>query len=109
MGLINLLLPKRKDLRVIVMSATLDAERFANFFLVNGKRAQIGFVQGREYPVEVYHTSDLAKSFDGSGSGDYIEGALKCILQIHYGKEEGDILVFLTGILFICSSHSRTK
>ena len=97
MGLIKLILPKRPELRVIVMSATLDAERFSNFFNVDGNKAQIGFVQGREYPVEVFYTSDLATSFDGSGSGDYIEGALRCIFQIHIGKEEGDVLVFLTG------------
>jgi len=91
------------------MSATLDAERFAEFFSVEGKRAKIGFVQGREYPVEVFHTSDLAKSFDGMGTGDYIEGALKCIFQIHYGKEEGDILVFLTGTAIVISSNARAK
>lgn len=99
MGFIKLLLPSRPDLRVVVMSATLDAERFNEFFAIEGKKAEIGFVQGREYPVEVFHTTDLASGFDGSGSGDYIDGVLKCVLQIHYSKEEGDILVFLTGNL----------
>jgi HrpA-like RNA helicase len=98
MGLIKLLLPQRPDLRVVVMSATLDAERFAQFFEVDGKKAEIGFVQGREYPVQVLNTHDLATANDGSGAGDYIEGALKCILSIHMSNEEGDILVFLTGI-----------
>lgn len=98
MGLIKLILPTRPDLRVVVMSATLDAERFREFFEIEGKKAAIGFVQGREYPVEVFNTSDLATNFDGSGSGDYIEGALKCIINIHLSKEEGDMLVFLTGI-----------
>ena len=98
MGLIKLILPTRPELRVIIMSATLDAERFSEFFGFDGKKAQIGFVQGREYPVEVFNTSDLATNFDRTGSGDYIDGALKCILNIHLSKEEGDILVFLTGI-----------
>jgi HrpA-like RNA helicase len=98
MGLIKLILPTRPDLRVVVMSATLDAERFSEFFEIEGKKAAIGFVQGREYPVEIFNTSDLATNFDGSGSGDYIEGALKCIINIHFSKEEGDMLVFLTGI-----------
>jgi len=100
MGLIKLILPERQDLRVVVMSATLDAERFSSFFEIDGKKAPIGFVQGREYPVDIFHTQDLAKNFDGTGSGDYLEGALKCIIQIHWGKEEGDILVFLTGTFF---------
>jgi pre-mRNA-splicing factor ATP-dependent RNA helicase DHX15/PRP43 len=99
MGLIKLILPTRPDLRVIIMSATLDAERFSTFFEIDGKKAKIGFVQGREYPVEVFNTSDLATNFDGSGSGDYIDGALKCILNIHLSNEEGDILVFLTGTI----------
>lgn len=98
MGLIKLLLPTRPDLRLIVMSATLDAERFAEFFEIDGKKAEIGFVQGREYPVQVLNTNDLATGFDASGAGDYVEGALKCILNIHMSNEEGDILVFLTGM-----------
>jgi HrpA-like RNA helicase len=97
MGLIKLLLPRRPELRLVVMSATLDAERFSEFFATEGKVAEIGFVQGREYPVETFHTRDLATNFDGTGQGDYIEGALKSIFQIHWGKEDGDILIFLTG------------
>jgi HrpA-like RNA helicase len=109
MGLIKLILPKRPDLRVIVMSATLDAERFSNFFENDGKKAEIGFVQGREYPVEVFSTADLATSFDGSGAGDYIDGAMKCIMQIHWSKAKGDILVFLTGFQHCDGSDNRTK
>jgi HrpA-like RNA helicase len=110
MGLLKFILPKRPELRVIVMSATLDAEKFSEFFERDGKKAQIGFVQGRSYPVEVANTADLATSFDGTGLGDYIEGVLRCIFQIHMGKEEGDILVFLTGTrLWMISLPSRTK
>ena len=111
MGLIKLLLPTRPDLRVVVMSATLDAERFAGFFEIDGERAEIGFVQGREYPVQILNTNDLATNYDGSGAGDYVEGALKCILNIHMSNEEGDILVFLTGIPFMTSMYlnSRSK
>ena len=109
MGLIKLILPKRPDLRVIVMSATLDAERFSTFFENDGKKAEIGFVQGREYPVEIFSTSDLATSFDGSGAGDYVDGALKCIMQIHCRKAKGDILVFLTGPQRCDRSDNRTK
>lgn len=114
MGLIKLVLPQRPELRVVVMSATLDAERFADFFEIEGKKAQIGFVQGREYPVEIYHTTDLATSYDGSGKGDYIEGALKCIFQIHLSNQDGDILVFLTGshsskMLFLIAGQNEIE
>lgn len=109
MGLIKLILPMRPELRVIVMSATLDAERFSRFFEIDGKAAQIGFVQGREYPVEILNTTDLATNFDHSGNGDYIHGALQCIMQIHLSKEEGDILVFLTGTTHTILSKTRSK
>jgi HrpA-like RNA helicase len=108
MGLIKIMLPKRPELRVVIMSATLDAERFSEFFVIDGKKAEIGFVQGREYPVDVYHTADLATAFDGNGSGDYIDGALKCIIQIHWKNKKGDILVFLTGSSTYYS-NDRTK
>ena len=100
MGLIKHILPERPDLRVIIMSATLEAEKFSTFFAVDGKEAKIGFVQGREYPVDIYHTSDLATEQDGSGAGDYIDGTLRTIINIHWSNKKGDILVFLTGILF---------
>ena len=47
------LLPKRPDLKVIVTSATIDAERFANHFAVNGKPAPVLTISGRTYPVEI--------------------------------------------------------
>jgi pre-mRNA-splicing factor ATP-dependent RNA helicase DHX15/PRP43 len=109
MGLIKLILPSRPELRVVVMSATLDAERFSKFFEIGSKEAQIAFVQGREYPVEILNTTDLATNFDHSGNGDYIQGALKCILQIHLSKDEGDILVFLTGTDHAVLSDARSK
>ena len=48
-GLLKRLLPKRPDLKVVVMSATIDEERFATFF----GGAPILRVQGRLFPVEV--------------------------------------------------------
>ena len=109
LGLIKFILPQRPELRLVVMSATLDAERFREFFEIDGKKAEIGYVEGRSYPVEVVNTSDLATTFDGAGSGDYIEGALRCILQIHMTKEEGDILVFLTGMILAAHVYNQDK
>jgi pre-mRNA-splicing factor ATP-dependent RNA helicase DHX15/PRP43 len=109
MGLIKLILPLRPELRIVIMSATLDAERFSKFFEIDGKEAQIAFVQGREYPVEILNTADLTTNFDHSGNGDYIHGALKCIMQIHLSNEEGDILVFLTGTVHVIFSETRSK
>lgn len=73
-------------LKVIVMSATLEAASFSNFFF----NAPILYVTGRQYPVEVYFTSAPQK--------DYLDSIVRCVLQVHTEEElDGDILAFLTG------------
>lgn len=79
---------KRKELpplKVIIMSATLDAQRFSDFF--NG--AKILYVKGRQHPVKVLHTAEAQK--------DYIESALQTFFQIHTEQPLGDVLIFLPG------------
>ncbi|EGD83307.1 Dhx33 protein [Salpingoeca rosetta] len=79
---------KRQDLKVVVMSATLQADTFVNYF---GGQVQPFHVAGRTYPVEVMYTREPVE--------DYIQAALITITQLHQeGDEEGDILVFLTGL-----------
>lgn len=85
MGFLKELMEKRKDLRVIVMSATLDAERFSNFF----DGAQILFVEGRMFKVDRLY---LDKPVD-----DIVDSSIKTIIQVNNGELEGDILVFLPG------------
>lgn len=53
LGYLKRLLHKRPDLKVIITSATIDAERFAKHFSMNGKPAPVIEVSGRLYPVEV--------------------------------------------------------
>ncbi|CAE7121278.1 unnamed protein product [Rhizoctonia solani] len=72
-------------LKVIVMSATLDAERFSRFF----DGARIVYVKGRQHPVKLMYLKD--------NTMDYLESALKTIFQIHINQPPGDILVFLAG------------
>lgn len=72
-------------LKVIVMSATLDAERFSRFF--NG--AKIVYVKGRQHPVKLMYLKDVTT--------DYLDSALKTAFQIHLNQPPGDILVFLAG------------
>eukprot|EP01029_Cantina_marsupialis_P027900 TRINITY_DN774149_c0_g1_i1.p1 TRINITY_DN774149_c0_g1~~TRINITY_DN774149_c0_g1_i1.p1 ORF type:complete len:956 (+),score=233.86 TRINITY_DN774149_c0_g1_i1:110-2977(+) len=85
MGLLKKLLTKRKDLKVIVTSATLDAEKFARFFFNCG----IFKLKGRTFPVEVMYSKEPEE--------DYLEAALNTVLTIHVSEPAGDILVFLTG------------
>ncbi|WP_425584652.1 DUF3418 domain-containing protein [Viridibacterium curvum] len=62
LGYLRTLLPKRRDLKVIVTSATLDAERFANHFAIDGKAAPVIEVSGRLYPIEVRYRPIEAES-----------------------------------------------
>jgi pre-mRNA-splicing factor ATP-dependent RNA helicase DHX15/PRP43 len=85
MGLMKEVCRKRKDLKLIVMSATLDAGKFQEYF----DSAPLLKVPGRTFPVEIYYTS--------KPEDDYIEAAVRVVLQIHSVEAPGDILLFLTG------------
>lgn len=85
MGLLKKLTVRRPDLKIIIMSATLDAEKFQNYF----HNAPLLAVPGRTYPVEIYYTREFQR--------DYLDAAIRTVLQIHATEDEGDILVFLTG------------
>lgn len=79
---------ERPDLKLIVMSATLDVQKFSKYL----ETENILMIKGRSFPIEVYNVLEVQKS--------YIDAALTTILQIHMNNEEeyeGDILVFLPG------------
>lgn len=86
-----MLLTRRKDLKLIVTSATLNADRFTRYF---GNAPQFT-IPGRTFPVDVL--------FSKSGCTDYVETAVKQVLTIHLqnsaksNNNDGDILVFMTG------------
>jgi len=84
-GLIKEILKKRKDLKIVVMSATLNAERFQDYF----EGAPLLDVPGRMYPVEIFYTP--------KPESDYLVASIKTVMQIHQHEAPGDILLFLTG------------
>ena len=80
------LIKVRKDLKIIISSATLQTEKFLEYFdnppLIN--------IPGRRYPVDIYYTKEPEP--------DYIEASVVTALQIHITQPlNGDILIFLTG------------
>ncbi|KAJ3076488.1 hypothetical protein HDU98_002932 [Podochytrium sp. JEL0797] len=85
MGLLKEVCRKRRDLRLIVMSATLDAGKFQAYF----DDAPLLVVPGRTFPVDIFYTPEPER--------DYLEAAIRTVLQIHTCEDPGDILVFLTG------------
>ncbi|PCH40315.1 nucleoside triphosphate hydrolase protein [Wolfiporia cocos MD-104 SS10] len=72
-------------LKIVVMSATLDAEKFSRFY----DNAKILYVKGRQHPVAVYHTA--------VSQPDYVDAALRTFFQIHTDQPPGDVLIFLPG------------
>ncbi|KAF9500644.1 pre-mRNA-splicing factor ATP-dependent RNA helicase PRP43 [Pleurotus eryngii] len=90
MGLLKGLAKRRADLKIIIMSATLDAVKFQKFFsLPLGTKAPLFEVPGRTHPVEIFYAQD--------SEPDYVEAAIRTVLMIHRAEGPGDILLFLTG------------
>ncbi|KAG7093996.1 DEAH-box ATP-dependent RNA helicase prp43 [Marasmius oreades] len=90
MGLLKDIAKRRADLKIIIMSATLDALKFQKYFgLTQDSAAPLFKVPGRTHPVEVFYTQEPEP--------DYVEAAIRTVLMIHRAEDPGDILVFLTG------------
>lgn len=85
MGLLKGVAARRPDLKIIIMSATLDAQKFQIYF----NNAPLLAVPGRTHPVEIFYTPEPER--------DYLEAAIRTVIQIHLSEPEGDILLFLTG------------
>lgn len=76
----------RPELKLLISSATLDAEKFSGFF----DDAPVFRIPGRRFPVDIYYTK--------APEADYIDACIVSVLQIHLTQPlPGDILVFLTG------------
>ena len=74
-----------RPLKIVVMSATLEAERFSSFF----RGAPVVYSKGRAFPVETFYTE--------TPEDDYLDAALCAVCQINEAEAAGDVLVFLTG------------
>ncbi|KAK4343910.1 hypothetical protein RND71_037004 [Anisodus tanguticus] len=77
----------RPHLKLLISSATLDAEKFSDYF----DYAPIFKIPGRRFPVEIHHIKEPIS--------DYLDAAVVTALQIHATQPQGDgdILIFLTG------------
>jgi pre-mRNA-splicing factor ATP-dependent RNA helicase DHX16 len=84
-GLIKDIARFRPELRILISSATLNAQKFAAFF----DDAPIFDVPGRRFPVDMFYTQQP--------EANYLHAAVTTILQIHTTQPPGDILLFLTG------------
>lgn len=85
LGLFKKILQQRRDIKLIVTSATMNSKRFSEFF---GGAPEF-FIPGRTFPVDImYHRSAVE---------DYVDSAVHQVLSVHVSMDVGDILVFMTG------------
>ncbi|KAK8129587.1 P-loop containing nucleoside triphosphate hydrolase protein [Apiospora kogelbergensis] len=101
LGLLKKIMKRRPELRVVISSATLQAEEFLRFFDTHdsGGTPSVGneakpagaiiSLEGRTYPIDVLYLESPAE--------DYVEKAVDTVMSIHGEEAEGDILVFMTG------------
>mgnify|MGYP005989116361 CR=1 FL=1 len=85
LALVKDLARERKDLKLLISSATMNAEKFASYF----DDAPIFNIPGRRYPVDIYYTP--------APEANYLAAAITTVFQIHTTQGKGDILIFLTG------------
>ena len=87
LGYLKQLLPRRRDLKLIITSATIDVERFSKHF----NNAPIIEVSGRTYPVEVRYRSVVEED-----DQDQLQGILNAVDELQ-AEGRGDILIFMNG------------
>jgi ATP-dependent helicase HrpA len=92
LGYLKEVLARRPDLKLIVTSATIDAERFANHFASRHGPAPVIMVSGRLYPVE-----QRWRPFEESRDHDLHDSIADAVDELWAGGQRGDILVFLPG------------
>lgn len=77
------------ELKIVVMSATIDADKFARFFTTaQGSPAPILYIKGRQFPIKMLHSA--------AACTDWVESCKKLIVQLST-QPPGDVLIFMTG------------
>uniref|UniRef100_A0A5B6ZC59 RNA helicase n=1 Tax=Davidia involucrata TaxID=16924 RepID=A0A5B6ZC59_DAVIN len=84
-GILKKVVARRRDFKLIVTSATLNAQKFSNFF----GSVPIFHIPGRTFPVQTLYSKTPCE--------DYVEAAVKQAMTIHITSAPGDILIFMTG------------
>ncbi|GJM18478.1 MAG: ATP-dependent helicase [Phycisphaeraceae bacterium] len=93
LGCLRRILPRRPDLKVIITSATIDPERFAEHFAqADGTPAPIIEVSGRTYPVDVHYRPPAETEEQAR-----LDDALHAVMDEIDTDERGDVLIFMPG------------
>ncbi|KAJ0258772.1 Helicase-associated domain-containing protein [Hirschfeldia incana] len=84
-GILKKVVARRRDFKLIVTSATLNAQKFSDFF----GSVPIFNIPGRTFPVDIRYSKNPCE--------DYVEAAVKQAMRIHITSPTRDILIFMTG------------
>ncbi|KAK9267827.1 hypothetical protein L1049_010263 [Liquidambar formosana] len=84
-GILKKVVAQRRDMKLIVTSATLNAQKFSDFF----GSVPIFHIPGRTFPVNILYSKTPCE--------DYVEAAVKQAMTVHITSPPGDILIFMTG------------
>jgi pre-mRNA-splicing factor ATP-dependent RNA helicase DHX38/PRP16 len=84
-GILKKVSARRRDLKLIITSATMNSQKFADFF----GGVPIFNIPGRTFPVQMF--------FSKNNPEDHVEAAVKQALKIHFSPNPGDVLIFMTG------------
>jgi ATP-dependent helicase HrpA len=103
LGFLHTLLPRRPDLKLILSSATLEADRFSKWF----HNAPVIEVSGRSYPVEMRYRPIEAR--DEAEEADLNTAILHATDELAHDAPQGDILVFLPGEREIRDAHEALR
>jgi len=90
LGILKNILRRRRDLRVVITSATIDTEKFSRAF----DDAPIIEVSGRVYPVEVRY-DPLDRDLEEKGEITHIDAAVRAVEELSGRRRPGDILIFM--------------
>jgi len=96
LGYLQRLLGRRRDLKLVITSATIDAERFARHFATPAGPAPVIAVSGRTYPVEIRYRP-LRTGDAEADDEDELEEAIADAVETLWRDAPGDVLVFLPG------------
>ena len=102
LGYLKQLLPRRPDLKVVITSATIDPEKFAEHFAdpTTGEPAPIIEVSGRTFPVEIRYRPLVDPDRPGDDERDMVTGVCEAVEELWTERHTGsssDILVFFSG------------
>ena len=89
-GLLKRTHVRRPDLKIIVMSATLNVQKFSSYF----NDCPVFNIPGRVFPVDIFYA---APENQQDLRANYVKFAIDTVMHIHVNEEPGDILIFLTG------------